>query len=742
VRLPLLAAAAALAGCGGHVKAPAPPTTMTWPALDTQFLAAHAQTFGFNLGLPSVEAIAPDGNVLFRRTPPRSFVADLYQLDAKTGKVMPLATADGLLGGGDEHLSDADKARRERTRTATRGIVDLGLSDDGARLLVPLGSKMFVVERADGKAHAVDVGGYPYDPRLAPDGSRIAYVHDGDLYVVAADPAAGAAPAPVRLTTRPGPDVSNGVAEFVAQEELDRTRGFWWSPDGSRLLYQHTDQSKVETSYVADPLHPERPPVPFKYPRPGQANADVRLGLIAAGGGDTTWVDWDRARYPYLADVAWPEHGPLTLVVLDRDQYDLAVLAVDVATGKTTPLVTEHDDAWINVPNGAPRWLDDGSGFLWMSERTGEWQLELRDAHGALVRTLTPAGFGLRGLGGVDRARGVAWVTASADPKRADVWLVPLDGQRHPQMVTHQEGVWGVKVGKTGAIGVAQGSLLDGTVATIALRSDGTTVAEIPSAAERPPHVPHPAFEEVVLEGRHYQTAIVRPRDFDPTRRYPVLLKVYAGPHVRTVLAAARTYFLDQWYADAGFVVVRVDGRGTPNQGRDWERATIKDLITLPLKDQVDVLAELGSRHPEMDMQRVGVFGWSFGGYFSTMAVLLRPDVFRCGIAGAPVIDWGLYDTAYTERYMKQPAENADGYQRTSALTYADKLERPLLIIHGLTDDNVHLANSLAMVEALFAAGKRADFVPLSSTHMVPDPAIALARERLQVDFLRAHLAP
>ena len=377
-----------------------------------------------------------------------------------------------------------------------------------------------------------------------------------------------------------------------------------------------------------------------------------------------------------------------------------------------------------------------------MSERTGEWQLELRDAAGALVRALTPAGFGLRTLGGVDTARGVAWVTASTDPKRADVWLVPLDGQRHPEMVTHEAGVWSVKAGRTGAVAVAQGALADGTVATIALRSDGSKLAEIPSAAEKPPHVPHPAFEEVVQAGRHYQTAIIRPRAFDPTRRYPVLLKVYAGPHVRTVLASARSYFLDQWYADAGFIVVRIDGRGTPNQGRAWERATVKDLITLPLADQVDVLQELGARHPELDLQRVGVFGWSFGGYFSTMAVLLRPDVFRCGIAGAPVTDWSLYDTAYTERYMKRPAENPDGYKRTSALTYADKLTRPLLIIHGLTDDNVHLANSLALVEAFFAAGKRADFVPLSSTHMVPDPDVALARERLQVEFLRAHLAP
>jgi dipeptidyl-peptidase-4 len=234
----------------------------------------------------------------------------------------------------------------------------------------------------------------------------------------------------------------------------------------------------------------------------------------------------------------------------------------------------------------------------------------------------------------------------------------------------------------------------------------------------------------------------VRPHGFDPHKRYPVLLHVYGGPTARMVHATARAYLMDQFYADTGFVVVLIDGRGTPNQGRAWSRAVLRDLISVPLGDQVDVLHALGARHPELDLGRVGIFGWSFGGYLSAMAVLLRPDVFRCAIAGAPVTDWSYYDTAYTERYMKQPSENPDGYKKTSAMTYAADLARPLLVIHGLTDDNVHLANSLALVQAIVAGGHRADFVPLSSTHMVPDPKIRFAREKLQIDFFREHLGP
>jgi dipeptidyl-peptidase-4 len=187
---------------------------------------------------------------------------------------------------------------------------------------------------------------------------------------------------------------------------------------------------------------------------------------------------------------------------------------------------------------------------------------------------------------------------------------------------------------------------------------------------------------------------------------------------------------------------VRSDGGGTPSRGRAWERAILSDLITAPLDDQIGALQALGARHRELDLSRVGVFGWSFGGYFATMAVLLRPDVFACAVAGAPVTDWQLYDTAYTERYMRTPEHNIDGYKRTSALTYADKLTRPLLIIHGVTDDNVHFANSIALIEELYLNAKRVEVILLPGTHMLPVPELALAREKVQIEFFRQHLGP
>jgi len=711
----------------------------SWPTLDDKLLADSAATFGWRLGTPTPLAITHDGAVLFRRTPARDFASDLYEL-APDGALRTLAIAAELLGTGEDQLSDAEKARRERTRTATRGVVDIDVSEDGKTVLVPLGGKLYLVDRPSGKRRVIDPAGAVYDPHLSPDGTTVAFVRDGDLWIATA-----AAP-PRRLTQHP-PGFEYGVADFAAQEELGRTRGFWWSPDSKQLVIQRSDLRKIETLYVSDARHNDRPPVPFKYPRPGTPNAIVDLGVLDVHGGpaEPRWLTWDLGAYEYLVRVTWNPHAPLTALVIDRDQVNLAVFTFDVAAGTGAPILTEHDDAWLNTNTGAPRWLEDGSGFLWMTEASGHWVLELHAPDGKLVRALTTPEFGLRSLDGVDA--GGAIVGASADPVRRDVWRIPLAGGA-PIRLSAGDGVARAVAAMHGTV-VIETNLHAGGRKIVALshsagitsRAAGAAAGhELPSVAERPSLVPTTVLETVELAGRTHHVAITRPRAFDRARRYPVLLKVYGGPHAVTVEDTRDAYVMDQWYADAGFIVVRSDNRGTPNRGRAWERAIVRDLITIPLADQVAALQAMGARHAELDLSRVGVFGWSFGGYFSAMAALLRPDVFKAAVAGAPVTDWQLYDTAYTERYMKLPAENPDGYQSTSALTHAGKLARPLLIIHGVTDDNVHYAHTLALIEALYVAGKRAEVITLSATHMVPDPKLNLAREQVQVEFFRQHL--
>jgi dipeptidyl-peptidase 4 len=729
--------------CSPKEPPPAPPpeksseakleeSVRTWPMLDEKFLEAAAATLNFRLGKPQPLAITRDGSVLYRRSGARDRRSDLYEL-TPTGEEKRLTGAEDLAIGADEKLSAAERARRERTRTVTAGIVDIDVSDDGERVLVPLGERVFVLERSSGKSHEVPLGeGVAFDPHLSPDGKLISFVRDGDLWLVQVD---GGKP-PRRLTQHP-PSIEYGVAEFVSQEEFDRPRGYFWSADSQFIAFQRTDASKVTTVYVSDPVHPERVPDEFKYPRAGSDNAVVDLGIISVKGGQPRWVQWDLQRYPYLARVDWAKRGPLTLTVLDRAQTQLALLAVE-PSGAVRELLQATDAAWVKLVPGSPAWLDDGSGFLWLAESEPGFAVELRDAKGAVVREVLPATFGARAIAGVAPDGSGAIVIASKDPREQHVWRVPLGtGAGAPEALTTGGGVHGATVDH--GVTVISSALRDGGSATTVVTADGSR-HELPDVSERPALVPTTRLESVEIGGNTFYTAITRPRSFDSAQKYPVLVKVYGGPSAQMVLDYRDGYVLDQLYADAGFIVVRADNRGTPHRGRAWERAILKDLISVPLEDQAAVFEALASKYPELDRRRVGVFGWSFGGYLSCMAVLLKPDIFHAAIAGAPVTAWELYDTAYTERYMKEPKDNPEGYKHGSALTHAEGLRRPLLLMHGITDDNVHFAHTLAMIEALYRAGKRAEVVALASTHMLTDPKQNFAREKLQIDFFREKL--
>jgi dipeptidyl-peptidase 4 len=438
--------------------------------------------------------------------------------------------------------------------------------------------------------------------------------------------------------------------------------------------------------------------------------------------------------------VTWPEKGPLTLVVQNRAQTEEKVLAVDTRTGRTTELLVERDDAWLNLDQSVPRWLPDGSGFLWSSERSGSWELELRGRDGNLVRTLVPGALGYRSLAGIDGDGRALWVEASVDPRQQHVYRVPLDGGA-PERVTVEEGMHSVVRAEDSGVHVLVDKSATGELRHRVRRPDGSDIGRLESVAEKPAYLPQPELVTVATEGKKFHAAVIRPRRMEKGRRYPILVSIYGGPHKNMVVLDPYDYITDQWYADAGFIVVRADGRGTQWRGRAWERAIKSDLVKVALSDQVAVLKALAVTRPEMDLERVGITGWSFGGYMSAMAVLLRPDVFRAGAAGAPVTDWRDYDTHYTERYMGLLPDARAAYDATSALTYATKLERPLLLVHGTTDDNVYFTHTLKLSQALFRAGKPFEMLPLAGfTHMVPDPAVKKALQHRILDFLRRSL--
>jgi dipeptidyl-peptidase-4 len=700
------------------------------------FLRDYAQTRGYSLGRPVKAQPTPDGKaVLFLRAQARVAKLHLFEFDVASGTTRELLTPEQVLKGAQEKLSAEEKARRERMRVTVGGFADYQLSEDGSLILLSLAGKLYLVERATGRVRELLTGdGTFLDPKISPDGQSVAYVREQDVYVfdLLKDKER-------RVTTGGTRTVTHGLAEFVAQEEMDRFSGYWWGPDSQSIAFEEADATGVETWHVADPAHPERAPEPSFYPRPGKENVRVRLGVVSVRGGKTVWVEWDRQRYPYLAQVAWHKTGGLTLQVQTRDQKELVLLTADPKSGRTTPLLTERDAAWVNLDQQVPRWLEDGTGFLWTSEREGAHQLELRRRSGELVRVLAPPETGYQGLVTVDEGSGQVYFRASPDPTQSHLHRAPLTGGPSVALTTGA-ALHSAAFSRDHSVFTHHVAALEAVPNTLVCRNDGATIAELPSVAEAPPFIPRAEILKVG-EGAGFYARVIRPRAFEAGKRYPVLVNVYGGPHANTVLAAMGSNLLNQWLADQGFIVVSLDGRGTPGRGRDWERAISRRLGSVPLEDQVAGLQALGKRFAELDLERVGIFGWSFGGYMSALAVLQRPDVYRGAVAGAPVTDWLDYDTHYTERYLGLPYTEGPAYDNASLLPRAGELRRPLLLIHGTVDDNVYFRHSLRLGEALFRAGKDFDLLPLPGfTHMVPDPVVSERLWSRIAQYFRDHL--
>ncbi len=706
------AALLSVAGCA----AAGPGPYYTDPARRDADLKTICETRSFALGRPTGVKPAPRGDaVLFLRGGPRDRVQSLYEFDAATGATRVVLTAEGLLKGGGEEVTAEEQARRERQRITTQGITGYQISDDGGLLLAPLSGRLFVVERNGGAVHELPGVRDALDPRFSPDGRWVSYVVDYDLHCM--DWRTGEVR---RLTTGGGEDTPNGLSEFVAQEEMHRHEGYWWSPDATRVAYQSSDLRAVERLTIADPAQPWRAPQSWRYPRAGTNNAKVRLHVVSVAGGSPTAVGWDDQRYPYLAAVAWEKNAPLTLLVQTRDQRDQLLLRVDAETGATSELLREHDDAWLNLFSGMPRWLESGRGLLWITESEGECRLWVHESNDRRTRPLNGDEFRLRGLIDCDEAGRRVLVSGSDDPTQSHVYELPLDGGPSRRL-TDEPGQHGWTCSKDHSLYVASIAGPRLTRKQIVFRRDGRRIGELPSVGEEPGYWPAVEFARVGPRGE-FDTAVVRPRNFRAGVKYPVIVDVYGGPGSGVVHRDARAYFLAQWYADQGFVVVSADNRGVKNRGREWERAIKGNFAEAPLDDQVAALRALGARFGEMDLSRVGIKGWSFGGYMAALAVLRRGDVFHAAAAGAPVVDWHDYDTHYTERFLDTPQANPEGYRRSSLLTYVEGLSRPLLVIHGTADDNVYFGNALRLVDALFRAGKSFEFVPLAGyTHLVPD---------------------
>lgn len=691
------------------------------------FPRQYARTQRLTLGEPRDLTVTRDGSrVIFARSRGGAdSVNCLWAADVSTGEETMLVDPTAVMA--DVAVDDADlppeeRARRERMREGAGGITGYALDREATTATFSLAGHLFVsdltADRASATRH-LDVPGPVFDPRLSPAGDRVAYVRGRELWVtdLHGDASRLVGPADGDPDT-----VSWGSADFVAAEEMGRFRGFWWSPDGTSIATCRVDDAPVQVWHISDPGRPETLPSAVRYPAAGTPNPVVTLHLCPIGGGDPIEVDWDRAAFEYLAKVEWNTYG-LAVTVLSRSQRDLEVRSVDPATGVTTAVFADHDEAWVELVPGTGALVDVDRPVM-CADRDGARRLLIGDA------VVSPPDIQVRGV-------------VDATPDAVVVAGNPLD-DASVQHVYRWRADSGFK-SVTDGLGV-NSAAVGGE--TLVLRSASIDEPggrwRLPGGSTLTSHAERPLVRPNVRVRAHTSTApttaVLLPHDHDGSP-LPVLLDPYGGPHAQRVVRSHNAFCASQWFADQGFAVVVADGRGTPGRGTGFERAVRDDLASGVLADQVTALHAAAEHHPELDLDRVAIRGWSFGGYLAALAVLDRPDVFHAAIAGAPVTEWRLYDTCYTERYLGDPFERPEVYDANSLLPLAPKLRRPLLLIHGLADDNVVAAHTLQLSQALLAAGRPHEVLPLVGvTHMTPQEIVAENLLLHQLDFLRRSL--
>jgi dipeptidyl-peptidase 4 len=688
-----------------------------------------ARTQRFSLGVPRAFTLSADGDrLLFLRTRgPEDRTGCLWLL--ADGREHLLVDPEPLLGA--DEVPEAELVRRERTRERSVGLVAYSADTALSTAVFCVDGRLWAVRTDGGDPWPVPTAGPAVDPQLDPTGTRVAYVTGGALHVTdVAAPASApgssdeheGAGRDRQLAAPEHPQVTWGLAEHVAAESMGRTRGHWWAPDGTALLAARVDVTKVQRWWITDPADPARPPREIAYPAAGTTNADVSLHIL---GVDDTRVEvlWDRIAYEYMVTAAWDAHGPM-VTVQSRDQRTLRVLAVDPGTGKTTLVHEQRDPAWVQLIPGTPQ--RTGSGLLVHTD-DAETTRHLT-VGGAAV---TPQGLQIREVLDTD-GESVLFI-ASEEPTEEHLWAYDPEGG-----LTRLSDGPGVHAGHR-----AGGALLlasyteDGNVFRIV--RTGRPDTPVRTLGARPLVVPQATW--LRAGDLEIRTILFLPSWYRPGQRLPVLMCPYGGPAGQLVLRVWHASLCEaQWFAESGFAVVIADGRGTPGRGPAWEKAVHGDSLTAPVEDQVTALHAAGAHCPDLDLSRVGIRGWSYGGTLAAAAVLRRPDVFHAAVSGAAPSDQRLYDTHWRERFLGHPDQEPENYERSSTLRDAATLSRPLLLVHGLADDNVVAAHTLRMSAALLAAGRPHQVLPLSATHMPTAESAAEGVLHHQLDFLRQAL--
>ena len=699
------------------------------------FPSEYAETLNYTLGTPKAFSISKNGNqIFFLRS--RSGTDRRLELWTATLKdSMPRLLDERRLISIDEldravvsgvNAPKAERLRKERLREAASGITAYSIDNDGRFVGFSVGGQVFVRKTtARSPLHCVATEGAT-DVALSPDGRKLAYVEANELYV------AEIGPRGVRKGTRISPaataTLSWGLPDFIAAEEMDRFKAYWWFPDSSGIIYIGTDTGSVEKMFISNPTFPNSQPALVRYPRAGTENAKL-LTRIWRHGRKGTNVAWDNLRYPYIAGVEWKVNTPY-LSVQTRLEKELLLLEIDVTSGRTKRAYRKYDPKWVELFPGTPTWSEKGLIIDILDRETRCLTVA--------GRTVSQKDVQVRRFVGELSTGELAYV-GSDDPTESHIWLADQAGGNI--RLTKTEGVYNALA--SGKTIVVEGNTLSArpSLTKVFIRDQQKqSELSITSQAKTMSAPPMPVFMKTQDRGINF--AVLYPKDFKRDHKLPVILDPYGGPLIQRCTKSALSFSVSQWFANQGFAVIVADGRGSPGRGRDWEKAIAGDFVKPILDDQISVLNYLADIGEPIATERVAIRGWSFGGYLAALAVLQRPDRFHVAVAGAPVTDWRLYDTHYTERYLGLPQRRPAIYDACSLLKMAPLLERPLLLIHGLSDDNVFCAHTLKMSQALFEAGKEHYVLPLTDiTHMTASAIAARALLLAQLRFIKEGLA-
>jgi dipeptidyl-peptidase-4 len=641
---------------------------------------------------------------------------DLWEYHIEDQTMRLLVAADDVMP--DEGpLSDEEKARRERARiSALTGIVEYDYSADGRFLVFPLGGNVYVVDldRSPLMVEAVtDDDAFDTDPKISPDGHHVAFIRNQNLWVTHLDDKI-----PQPLTTDGGGAIKNGMAEFIAQEEMGRQTGYWWSPNSDAIAFLRVDESPIKVTKRYEVQADTIQMVDQRYPYAGTANVTYQLGIVSmpsepGEGHDTQWVDLGAETDIYIPRVDWlPSGRSLSYQRQSRDQKTLELIQYDLQTQQQKTLVVEQASTWVNLHDDL-HYLSDGSGLIWSSERNGHNHLYFYDFESEQLQALTQGPWAVDRLEGVDETLGLVYFTAAyPDPTEKQLLRTSLVTQA-PDVVSQvsiKAGWHEVVMDQHARFYIDQYSSTTQPPQLALHRSDGERLAWLNENKVSPDHPywpyasAHQRGEFGALLGPEAQRLHYRmttPPDFDAEDQYPVFVHVYGGPTSRLATNQwSRRALIDQYMAQQGYIVFSLDNRGIVRQGKAFQDAAYQRLGQIEMVDQMVGVDWLRSQ-PFVDPNRLGIFGWSYGGYLALMAASQYPGDFAASVAVAPVTDWSLYDTHYTERYLGNPRESPEVYDKANVLTYADQIDDPLLLIHGMADDNVLFTHSTVLMQRL-----------------------------------------